>query len=92
MKLLLTRLIIFSVGALYKKIIDEYSKQKKILKGRALRRKQIFNIKECTQKKEAYIKTMDWTKQKNRGTHPCKLDKPITKRNYAKGIAGVVKR
>ncbi len=92
MKLLLTGLIVFVVGGLYKKIFDEYCKQKKILKGRELRRKQIFDIKECVREKGAYIKTGDWTKQKNRGLHPCKLDKPITKRNYASGIMGVVKR
>lgn len=92
MRLFLTGLIVFSVGAMYKKVIDEYSKQKKILKGREIRRKQIFDIKECALEKRAYIKTRDWAKQKNRGMHPCKLNKPITKRNYAKGIVGVVKR
>lgn len=92
MKILLTTIITLFIGTLYKKVIDEYNKQKKILRGRELRRKQVFDIKKCVHEKGAYMKTEDWVKQRNSGMHPCKIDKPITKRNYAKGIIGVVKR
>ncbi len=92
MKIFLSVICISMVIELYFKVFKEYQMQKKILKSRELRRKQKLDIKNCLNNKDNYIKPIEWAKQKNKGKHPCKMNKPITKRNYAENISYILER
>lgn len=92
MNIFLSVTCISLVIGLYFRVFKEYQMQKKILKGRELRRKQKLDIKTCINNKDNYIKPKEWTKQKNKGKHPCKMNKPITKRNYAENISYMLER
>ncbi len=92
MRVFLTALVLLFAALMYWKLYLEYQMQKKIIKGREFRRSQKLDIGKYTADKSSYIKPKAWTKQKNKGKNPGRLEGAITKRNYAEGIDYIVKR
>lgn len=86
--------IILAVLALvvFLRIFKDYRMQKKLISLRKARKARgTFSIQAYADNKK-HIKEKIWAKQKNKGIHPCDLNKEINLRDYSDGIPHIVKK
>lgn len=94
-KALLIFIIIFGAFWGYRKLFMDYHQQKEAVRIINARKKRVENSEfqiEYYIKNKLYIKPLSWKKQKNKGIHPCEMNKKIRMRDYSKGCKYVVKK
>lgn len=89
-KIILVLFILISSFFSYRKVCKDHIQVKKIVTSRNLRKnKGTYDVKAYIDGKK-YYKDQDWLSQRNKGVHPCDLDKPINVQRYSDGCSHVI--